>query len=89
MSNTSCLTVPQCVPYIYSVCLELSSSDELQAQTVAHSEMGWHPCRRILCPDTAVRGEGWLRSGDGEKKLLNCEIEFEDTLPSADVPAKG
>lgn len=40
MSNTFCLTVPQCVPYIYSVCQELSSSEKLQAQTVADSRMG-------------------------------------------------
>lgn len=40
MSNTFCLTVPQCVPYIYSVCQELRSSEKLQAHTVADSRMG-------------------------------------------------
>lgn len=85
MSNTFCLTVLQCVPYIYSVCLELSSSEKLQAQTAADSGVGCHPC-----PDTAVRGEGRLWGGNWEKKLLNCEIkEFEGSLSSADVPANS
>lgn len=40
MSNTFCLTVPQCMPYIYSVCQELRRSEKLQAHTVADSRMG-------------------------------------------------
>lgn len=56
MSNTFCLTVPHCVPSIYSVGLELSSSEKRQAPTVADSGMGWHPWSRILGPEAAVWG---------------------------------